>query len=358
MHVPGPRRQRRRDPADAEGELHPSIQSRAAIRTYVLCCGDAGRVPRGAVPERAQPRQGDAVRVVAEPLHGLRAPLHVLLRARVRAARRPALRRPLRTLDPRQGRTSPRCSRASSRGRRGRGSGRDRRRHRPVPAGRGPLPADARLHRGARPRGNAVRAHHARADDRPRRRRAAGGGAAGRRLRHLLGAHARPRRLADDRARHGAAAPAAARADDARRRRRARRASAWRRSCPGSPTGRSSSRRSSARRARPARRGIWANVLYLAPGTREHFLEALARDWPEQLERYEELYARRAYLPRATVDPVARAGAQGWPGSTASATAAPRRCAPPPEPVQLALRRVKADPRNTLPRRCPTRSPA
>ena len=41
---------------------------------------------------------------------------------------------------------------------------------------------------------------------------------------------------------------------------------------------------------------IWANLLYLRPGTREHFLEALARDWPEELERYERLYARRAYL--------------------------------------------------------------
>jgi DNA repair photolyase len=41
---------------------------------------------------------------------------------------------------------------------------------------------------------------------------------------------------------------------------------------------------------------LWANVLYLRPGTREHFLEALARDWPEELERYERLYAGRAYL--------------------------------------------------------------
>ena len=36
--------------------------------------------------------------------------------------------------------------------------------------------------------------------------------------------------------------------------------------------------------------GIWANVLNLRPGTREHFLEALARDRPEQLHRYEHLY--------------------------------------------------------------------
>jgi DNA repair photolyase len=50
--------------------------------------------------------------------------------------------------------------------------------------------------------------------------------------------------------------------------------------------------------------GIWANVLYLKPGTREHFLEALAQDWPELVPRYERLYRRRAYLPRAEADPV------------------------------------------------------
>ena len=50
--------------------------------------------------------------------------------------------------------------------------------------------------------------------------------------------------------------------------------------------------------------GIWANLLHLRPGTREHFLEALARDWPDQLELYERLYDRRAYLPQAEVQPV------------------------------------------------------
>jgi DNA repair photolyase len=49
---------------------------------------------------------------------------------------------------------------------------------------------------------------------------------------------------------------------------------------------------------------IWANLLYLKPGTREHFLDALARDWPEELDRYEQLYADRAYLPKAQVEPV------------------------------------------------------
>jgi DNA repair photolyase len=42
--------------------------------------------------------------------------------------------------------------------------------------------------------------------------------------------------------------------------------------------------------------GIWTNLLFLRPGTREHFLEHLAEDWPDELERYERLYRRRAYL--------------------------------------------------------------
>jgi DNA repair photolyase len=50
--------------------------------------------------------------------------------------------------------------------------------------------------------------------------------------------------------------------------------------------------------------GIWANLLYLRPGTREHFLTALERDWPELLPEYERLYGRGAYLPRRETDPV------------------------------------------------------
>ncbi len=50
--------------------------------------------------------------------------------------------------------------------------------------------------------------------------------------------------------------------------------------------------------------GIWANVLHLQPGTREHFLAALERDWPELLPRYEELYRAGSYLQRREVDPV------------------------------------------------------
>jgi DNA repair photolyase len=50
--------------------------------------------------------------------------------------------------------------------------------------------------------------------------------------------------------------------------------------------------------------GIWTNLLFLKPGTREHFLDALARDWPEEVERYERLYGRRAYLGKAQTKPL------------------------------------------------------
>jgi DNA repair photolyase len=49
--------------------------------------------------------------------------------------------------------------------------------------------------------------------------------------------------------------------------------------------------------------GVWANLLYLKAGTREHFLDCLARDWPELLPEYESLYDRRAYLPNDVTRP-------------------------------------------------------
>jgi DNA repair photolyase len=52
--------------------------------------------------------------------------------------------------------------------------------------------------------------------------------------------------------------------------------------------------------------GVWANLLYLKPGTREHFMDCLGRDWPELLPEYERLYARGAYLRKADADPVRR----------------------------------------------------
>jgi DNA repair photolyase len=56
--------------------------------------------------------------------------------------------------------------------------------------------------------------------------------------------------------------------------------------------------------------GIWTNLLFLKPGTREHFLDALARDWPEEVERYERLYAGRAYLGAEHAKPVRAAVAE------------------------------------------------
>ncbi len=80
--------------------------------------------------------------------------------------------------------------------------------------------------------------------------------------------------------------------------------------------------------------GIWANVLYLRPGTREHFLAALARAWPELLPEYERLYAGRAYLSSVETEPVRRAVRD-----LARATWRPRRptIEPAPEPEQLAF---------------------
>jgi DNA repair photolyase len=50
--------------------------------------------------------------------------------------------------------------------------------------------------------------------------------------------------------------------------------------------------------------GIWTNLLFMRAGTREHFLEHLARDRPEQLEHYLELYEGRAYLQSAEAKPL------------------------------------------------------
>jgi DNA repair photolyase len=81
---------------------------------------------------------------------------------------------------------------------------------------------------------------------------------------------------------------------------------------------------------------LWANVLFLRPGTREHFLEHLARDWPEERERYERLYAGRAYLrgPEAE-EPRRRVSELRARYGIADRRAV--RLDPPPEPQQLEL---------------------
>ena len=81
---------------------------------------------------------------------------------------------------------------------------------------------------------------------------------------------------------------------------------------------------------------VWANVLFLRPGTREHFLECLARDWPEELERYEQLYARRVYLRGEEATETRRRVAE-LSRRYAIADRRAVRLAPPPEPEQLSL---------------------
>ena len=78
---------------------------------------------------------------------------------------------------------------------------------------------------------------------------------------------------------------------------------------------------------------VWCNVLYLQPGTREHFLDHLARDWPELLDRYRQLY-RRPYLDRGHTEPIrAEVAALRKTFAIADRRAAPLE--PDPQPEQL-----------------------
>jgi DNA repair photolyase len=80
---------------------------------------------------------------------------------------------------------------------------------------------------------------------------------------------------------------------------------------------------------------VWCNPLFLRPGTREHFLEHLARDWPALLPRYERLY-RGAYLAAADADPIKRQ-VTALRLEHEIADRRVHRLAPPPEPEQLSL---------------------
>jgi DNA repair photolyase len=84
--------------------------------------------------------------------------------------------------------------------------------------------------------------------------------------------------------------------------------------------------------------GVWTNLLFLRPGTREHFLEHLARDWPELVAYYEELYRGRAYLGSAETKPVRK----NVSGLAREFGVADRRVRPleperPPEQLELAV---------------------
>ena len=81
---------------------------------------------------------------------------------------------------------------------------------------------------------------------------------------------------------------------------------------------------------------LWANVVHLRPGTREHFLDHLARDWPEERERYERLFTGGAYLPRHHAAPILDEVARLREGAGIADRRTARLTAPP-EPQQLSL---------------------
>jgi DNA repair photolyase len=82
--------------------------------------------------------------------------------------------------------------------------------------------------------------------------------------------------------------------------------------------------------------GLWANMLHLKDGTKQHFMSVLAKHWPELVPRYEGAYRERAYLPstsgQSTMDDVSRLRKLHGVGDH-------RRVIlkPPPEPEQLSL---------------------
>jgi len=82
--------------------------------------------------------------------------------------------------------------------------------------------------------------------------------------------------------------------------------------------------------------GIWANLLYLRPGTREHFLSCLERDWPELLPQYLALYARGAYLSQSETRP-AKEEVRRLAKQHAVRDRRPLRLRPPARDEQLSL---------------------
>jgi DNA repair photolyase len=83
--------------------------------------------------------------------------------------------------------------------------------------------------------------------------------------------------------------------------------------------------------------GLWASMLNLRPGTREHFLETVADNWPELVPSYEALYAGRAYLPASQTAPLQQAVARLARAHGISDRRSVVPPAAPPAPVQLTL---------------------
>jgi DNA repair photolyase len=81
---------------------------------------------------------------------------------------------------------------------------------------------------------------------------------------------------------------------------------------------------------------VWTAPLNLRTGTREHFLSALERDWPELMPRYQELYAGRDYLPSSFgADLSARLKSLRQQHGIADRRSV--RLVPPAEPAQMEL---------------------
>ncbi|HEX6488635.1 MAG TPA: radical SAM protein [Candidatus Dormibacteraeota bacterium] len=83
---------------------------------------------------------------------------------------------------------------------------------------------------------------------------------------------------------------------------------------------------------------LWASILHLKPGTKEHFLEVLGRHWPDQLPRYEQLYRARPYLGKEHTEPTLQV-VSAFRVRHAISDRRPDRDLPPsaPEPQQLAI---------------------
>ena len=82
--------------------------------------------------------------------------------------------------------------------------------------------------------------------------------------------------------------------------------------------------------------GLWAGMLHLKDGTREHFMTVLSKHWPELVPLYEQAYRERAYLPPVFAEPTMKAVAR----LRAAHGVSDRRrviLKPPPEPEQLSL---------------------
>ena len=82
--------------------------------------------------------------------------------------------------------------------------------------------------------------------------------------------------------------------------------------------------------------GLWAGMLYLREGTKEHFMSVLAKHWPELVPRYEQAYRARAYLPPAVGEPAMKTVNR----LRSLYEVSDRRrviLKPPPEPEQLSL---------------------